>query len=75
MSDFSYNIVRNLAVLSQRGNWNLELNLISWGGRPATYDLRKWSLDHSKMSKGISLSKSELDALAEYLSQTLIPTE
>lgn len=75
MSDFSYNIVRNLAVLSQRGNWNLELNLISWGGRPATYDLRKWSPDHSKMSKGISLSKSELDALAEYLSQTLIPTE
>lgn len=75
MSDFSYNIVRNLAVLSQRGNWNLELNLISWGGRPATYDLRKWSPDHSKMSKGISLSKSELDALAEYLSQALIPTE
>lgn len=75
MSDFSYNIVRNIAVLSQRGNWNLELNLISWGGRPATYDLRKWSPDHSKMSKGISLSKSELDALAEYLSQTLIPTE
>ena len=75
MSDFSYNIVRNLAVLSQRGNWNLELNLISWGGRPATYDLRKWSPDHSKMSKGISLSKSELNALAEYFSQTLIPTE
>ena len=75
MSDFSYNIVRNIAVLSQRGNWNLELNLISWGGRPATYDLRKWSPDHSKMSKGISLSKSELDALAEYLSETLIPTE
>lgn len=74
MNDFSYNIIRNLAVLSQRGNWNLELNLISWGGRPATYDLRKWSPDHSKMSKGISLTKSELDALAEYLSETLIPT-
>lgn len=74
MNDFSYNIIRNLAVLSQRGNWNLELNLISWGGRPATYDLRKWSPDHSKMSKGISLTKSEIDALAEYLSETLIPT-
>lgn len=73
MSDFSYNIIRNLAVLSQRGNWNLELNLISWGGRPATYDLRKWSPDHSKMSKGISLTKSEIDALAEYLSEALIP--
>lgn len=74
MNDFSYDIIRNLAVLSQRGNWNLELNLISWGGRPATYDLRKWSPDHSKMSKGISLTKSEIDALAEYLSETLIPT-
>lgn len=74
MNDFSYSIIRHLAVLSQRGNWNLELNLISWGGRPATYDLRKWSPDHSKMSKGISLTKSEIDALAEYLSETLIPT-
>lgn len=74
MNDFSYNIIRNLAVLSQRGSWNLELNLISWGGRPATYDLRKWSPDHSKMSKGISLTKSEIDALAEYLSEALIPT-
>ena len=72
MNDFSYNIIRNLAVLSQRGNWNLELNLISWGGRPATYDLRKWSPDHSKMSKGISLTKSEIDALAEYLADNPI---
>ncbi len=41
MSDFSYKIVQNIATISQRGTWALELNLISWGGRPATFDLRK----------------------------------
>ena len=67
MSDFSYKIVQNIATISQRGTWSLELNLISWAGRPATFDLRKWNEDHSKMSKGISLTRDEVKALTKYL--------
>lgn len=67
MSDFSYNIIRNIATISQRGSWALELNLISWAGRPATFDLRKWNEDHSKMSKGISLTRDEVKALGKFL--------
>lgn len=67
MNDFSYTIVSHLATLSQRGAWALELNLISWGGRPATFDLRKWNEDHTKMSKGITLTKQELDALGAFI--------
>lgn len=69
MNDFSYTIVSHLATLSQRGTWALELNLISWGGRPATFDLRKWNEDHTKMSKGITLTKQELDALGAFIAQ------
>lgn len=64
MSDFSFTITEHIATLSTRGAWSLEVNKISWGGRPATYDIRKWSPDHSKMSKGISLTDSEFEALA-----------
>lgn len=47
--DFSFQIVKNLGVVSEgKGGWNLELNLVSWGGRPAKYDLRSWSPDHQK---------------------------
>lgn len=73
MNDFTYNIIQHITTLSHRGTWALELNLISWGGRPATFDLRKWSADHSKMSKGITLTKDELDALGAFLAAN--PTE
>ena len=67
MNDFSYEIKQNIAVLSSRGAWTLELNLVSWGGRAPTFDLRKWSADHTKMSKGISLTATELKELAKVL--------
>lgn len=67
MNDFSYNIVSHIATISQRGAWALELNLISWAGRPATFDLRKWNEDHTKMSKGISLTRDEVKALGKFL--------
>ena len=45
--DFSFEIVKNIGIVSEgKGGWNLELNLVSWGGRPAKYDLRSWSPDH-----------------------------
>lgn len=67
MDNFSYKIVRNITTISQRGNWALELNLVSWNGRPATFDLRKWNEDHTKMSKGISLTRDEVKALGKFL--------
>ena len=67
MDNFSYKIIRNITTISQRGNWALELNLVSWDGRPATFDLRKWNEDHTKMSKGISLTRDEVKALGKFL--------
>lgn len=67
MNDFSYSILNHIATISQRGSWALELNLISWAGRPATFDLRKWNEDHSRMSKGISLTRDEVKALGKFL--------
>ena len=67
MDNFSYKIVRNITTISQRGNWALELNLGSWDGRPATFDLRKWNEDHTKMNKGISLTRDEVNALGKFL--------
>ena len=66
--DFSFSIEKNLGVISQgKGGWNLELNFVSWGGRPAKYDIRSWSADHEKMGKGVTLNEDEAKKLYELL--------
>lgn len=66
--DFSFSIEDKLGVIStSKSGWNLELNLISWGGRPAKYDIRSWDSEHKKMGKGITLTKEELSSLRELL--------
>ena len=66
--DFSFSIEKNLGVISQgKGGWNLELNFVSWGDRPAKYDIRSWSADHEKMGKGITLTQEEAVALKNLL--------
>jgi len=66
--DFTFEITEKLGVISEgKGGWNLELNLVSWGGRPAKYDIRSWSPDHQKMGKGITLSKEDLSSLQKLL--------
>ena len=66
MDEFSFKIEKNLGTVAEgKGGWNLELNLVSWGGRPAKYDLRSWSPDHQKMGKGVTLSDEEMIILRE----------
>lgn len=71
MSDFSYDIKESIAILSEKNGYTKELNLISYGGRPAKYDIRDWYTDedgNKKMMKGITLSKEEAKELLEALS-------
>ena len=66
--DFSFEITQSLGELSKsKGGWALELNMVSWGGRDAKYDLRSWAPDHQKMGKGVTMTKEELGALKTLL--------
>jgi len=68
MSDIKYEIIKNIGVLSKtEKGWMKELNLISWNDREPKYDIREWSPDHTKMGKGVTLSREELLALEELL--------
>ena len=67
-ADLTYEIKSRLAVLSTTSSgWTKELNLISWNGDDPKFDIRSWSPDHSRMGKGVTLSKEEMDVLKEYL--------
>lgn len=66
--DFSFEITEKIGILSStKSGWNLELNKVSWGGRPAKFDLRSWSPDHQKMGKGTTLTEEELKELGKII--------
>jgi hypothetical protein len=68
MSEIKYQILKTIGILSTSASgWSKELNLISWNDREPKYDLRDWSADHTKMGKGVTLSKEELSALKKLL--------
>ncbi|MGE7635313.1 YdbC family protein [Bacillus paramycoides] len=68
MADIKFEIKENVGVLSQSPKgWTKELNLISWNGKEAKYDLRDWAPNHEKMGKGITLTVKELKTLNNVL--------
>ncbi len=68
MADIKFEIKDKLGVISESPKgWTKELNLISWNGKQAKYDLRDWAPEHEKMGKGITLSAEELKSLKEIL--------
>lgn len=70
MSDFNYEVVEHIGVLSESASgWTRELNLVSWNDRPAKYDIRDWSPDHEKMGKGLTFTKEELELLKEFVDE------
>ena len=64
MADIKFEIKEELGVISESAKgWTKELNLISWNGAEAKYDLRDWSPNHEKMGKGITLTADEVQEL------------
>ena len=71
MAEFKYEITERIAVLSQNPNgWERQLNMVSWNDREPKFDIREWAPEHTRMGKGVTLSKDEmqmiLDTMANY---------
>ncbi|WP_300381751.1 PC4/YdbC family ssDNA-binding protein [Clostridium sp.] len=68
MADIKYEIEDELGCIAESSKgWKKELNLISWNGKEAKYDLREWAPEHEKMGKGVTLSIEELKELKKIL--------
>lgn len=70
MADLTVEIKEELGVLSESfKGWSKELNIVSWNDREPKFDIREWSPDHTKMSKGLTFTAEELKALKTILNQ------
>lgn len=68
MAEIKLEIKETVGIIAESAKgWKKELNLISWNGKEAKYDLREWAPGHEKMGKGVTLSSDELKALKELL--------
>lgn len=68
MKELAFEIKKHIAVLSTKpSGWTKELNLVSWNGKPAKYDIREWDEEHKTMSKGSTFTTEEIENLREAL--------
>ena len=72
MKDIQYEIVKEIAVLSQNDSgYTKEINRISWNGNEPKYDIRSFSPNREKCRKGITLTESEVKNLLAALQTEL----
>lgn len=66
MAEIKFEITKELGVISENAKgWTKELNMVSWNDRDPKFDIREWSPDHTRMSKGVSLTEDEMKQLVE----------
>ena len=70
----NYEVKRRICTLSEnkKTHWTKELNYISWNGTAPKYDIRDWSPDHQKLSKGITLNMNEMDCIKDVIIRGMI---
>lgn len=69
---FCFDIKESLCVLREGSyGWNKELNIVSWNDGDPKYDIRDWSPDHERMSRGVVLTKGEMADLVAALEARL----
>ena len=62
----SYKVIANVGILAHYPTgWRKEVNIVSWNEGPAKLDIRDWSEDHEKMSRGITLTADEMQRLVD----------
>ena len=67
-SNYNFKIHEKIGVVSEKPNgWTLELNVVSFNGRDAKYDLREWKNDHTELRTGARFSESDLKPLMELI--------
>ena len=66
MAEIKYEIVQEICVLSESARgWTKEINLVSWNDREPKFDIREWAPEHSRMGKGVTLSKEEMQMILD----------
>ncbi len=68
--EIEFKILERIAVLERHENgWSRELNVVSWNRGEPKLDIREWSPDHERMSRGITLNEENGRKLSDALNR------
>ncbi len=70
-NEISFEIKERLGALSEanENGWRRELNVVAWNGGAPKLDIREWSPEHDRMSRGITMTEEQGMRLAQLLVQ------
>lgn len=70
MAEFKFEITEQYGQLSTNAKgWSRELTKVSWNDREPKFDIRDWSPEYDKMSKGLTFTEEELRLLRDMLNK------
>ena len=75
MAELKFEIIKHIGTLHSRQFqksgltevWSLEMNIVSWNNNVPKLDIREWSEDYKRMSKGITIPLEDTERMAMYL--------
>lgn len=72
MAEFKFEIIEKIGTISEKNSgWTKELNFVSYNDAKPKFDIREWSPDHTKMSKGVTFTEEELRELKNLIEKAL----
>lgn len=70
MNEITFEIKAKLGVIQEYPTgWCKELNIVSWNGNPAKFDVRDWDPEHEHMSKGITMTEKEMAKMMDIVAE------
>ena len=67
MAERNWEITEYIDVFRDDGNWKGEVNMVAWYGSEPKGDVRSWNGEHSRCSKGITMTIEDARLLGEIL--------
>lgn len=68
--DKNFEIKEKIGVIKEDASGDtLELNIVAWYGGYAKFDIRRWSPDHERSYKGMTLTQEEAENLSKLLNE------
>ena len=69
MSEVTFEIKEKIGVINEneQSGWKKMLCIVSWNGGQPKVDIREWSPDFRKMSRGITLTEQEAQQVVDLL--------
>lgn len=66
----TFDVLKHIGVLEERKDgWTKEVNIVSWNGGMAKFDIRDWDSTHERMTRGITLEEDAAMKLGECLAE------